>query len=167
MRAIEQEFLQRGERILVPRIRRGGVIEEAAPETVIREGDLLAVAGRRPYVIAAQSAIGTEVDDKALLDVPVDGVDVVVTEKPAAGAAIGQFIEEVGPDFLRGVGVRRIAARAPSCRSRSDPARHGNVVTLVGFPGRRQSAWLRHRVADRAPTSPRWAGRRHRLRAAA
>jgi putative transport protein len=134
VRAIEEESLQRGQRLLVPRLRRGGVLEDAKPETIVREGDVLAVAGRRPWVIAAQPAIGSEVEDKELLDVPVDGVDVVVTEKSAAGVAIGQFIEEVGQDFLRGVGVRKIArAREELPLTLETKLVKGDVIALVGF----------------------------------
>jgi putative transport protein len=134
VRAIEEESLLRGQRLLVPRVRRGGVVQETTPETVIQLGDVLAVAGRRPWVIAAQPAIGSEVEDKDLLDVPVDGVDVVVTEKPAAGVAIGQFIEEAGRDFLRGVGVRKIVrAREELPLTLETKLAKGDVIALVGF----------------------------------
>ena len=133
VRAVEQGFLERGERVLLPRLRRAGTVQETTPETVIQSGDVLAVVGRRPYVIAAQSAIGTEVEDKALLDVGVEAVDVVVAKKSTSGMEVGKFIERVGPDFLRGVGVRKITrghVELPLVAATQLVA--GDVVTLVG-----------------------------------
>jgi putative transport protein len=133
--ALERGFLDRGQRILVPRLRHGEAIEETTPETVIRPGDVLAVAGRRPYVIAAQAGIGAEVEDKAVLDMAVDSVDVVVTRASASGIELGKFIEQVGPDFLRGVGVRKLSRGGNELPlAFATQLAHGDVLTLVGMP---------------------------------
>src|SRR5262252_790332 len=45
LRAVEAEALVPNARVFVMRLRRNGVIEEAAADTVLREGDIVAVAG--------------------------------------------------------------------------------------------------------------------------
>lgn len=135
VRLVEQGFFDRGQRIMVPRIRHGEEIRDATPETVIQRGDVLAVAGRRASVIAAQSAIGSEVDDKALLDVAVDSADVVVAERSTIGVSLGELIQRVGPDFFRNVGVKKIVrAGAELPLTLGTQLLRGDVVTLVGIP---------------------------------
>src|SRR5204863_2333953 len=102
LRAIEAEALLPQARIFVQRIRRNGIIEEATADTVLREGDVVAVAGPREALVSIigerakmVAAAGSrevlaypggatteiEVDDPELLSVPVEGVDVYVTNK--------------------------------------------------------------------------------------
>ena len=51
LRAVEAEALVPDARIFVQRVRRNGVIEEATADTVLREGDVVAVAGRRDVLV--------------------------------------------------------------------------------------------------------------------
>src|SRR5499433_3370835 len=95
LRAVEAEALLPETRIFVQRIRRNGIIEEATADTVLREGDVVAVAGTREALLkirserarmmvaagsrepipAGTSDVSIEVDDPELLNVPVEGVD--------------------------------------------------------------------------------------------
>jgi putative transport protein len=135
VRVVEQGFLDRGERLLVPRIRHGDAIEDATPDTVIRRGDVLAIAGRRGYVIAALPELGAEVDDRALVDFALDTVDVVVTKPSVRELALGDLIQRLGPDFFRGVGVRKIVrAGAELPLAYQTRLSRADVVTLVGIP---------------------------------
>src|SRR5213075_802450 len=104
LRAAEAESLVPNARVFVLRLRRNGVIEEAAADTVLREGDVIAVVGAREVLvniigeraklaavaggregtaIGGQSAL--EVDDPELLSVPVEGIDVCLTKKEVDG----------------------------------------------------------------------------------
>ncbi len=135
VRSVEQASFERGQRLLIPRLRRSEGISETAPETVIQRGDVLAVAGRRAGVIAAQGAIGPELDDKELLDFGVDSVDVVLTEKSIVGATLGAFVSQAGTDFIRGVGLRRILrAGAELPLTGGTRLARGDVLTLAGIP---------------------------------
>ena len=135
VRSVEQESLERGQRLLIPRLRHGGRISETTPETAIQRGDVVAVAGRRAGVIAAQAAIGPELDDKELLDLDVDSIEVVVTEKSIVGLSLGEFVRRAGPDFIRGVGLRRILrAGAELPLTWGTRLARGDVLTLVGIP---------------------------------
>ena len=51
LRAVEAEALVPDARVFVLRIRRNGTIEEATADTVLREGDVVAVAGAREVLV--------------------------------------------------------------------------------------------------------------------
>jgi len=51
LRAVEAEAMAPDARVFVQRIRRNGVIEEATADTVLREGDVVAVAGPRDVLV--------------------------------------------------------------------------------------------------------------------
>jgi putative transport protein len=132
--SVERACFERGQRLLLPRLRRGDAVIDTTAETVIGRGDVLAVAGRTALVIAAQAAIGPEVDDKPLLDVEVEAVDVVITEKAVVGLTLGELVRKTGPELLRGVGVRKIVrAGAELPLAAGTRLARGDVVTLVGI----------------------------------
>ena len=74
--AQEAEALVPGQRVFIERIRRGGKVIEATADTVIEAGDILAIAGPREVLVELIGSRATEVDDRDLLAVPVEGVDV-------------------------------------------------------------------------------------------
>src|SRR5262249_45225632 len=74
--AQEAEALLPEHRVFIQRIRRGGEILEATTDTVIEAGDIVAVAGRREVLINLIGAAAQEVDDRELLAVPIEGLDV-------------------------------------------------------------------------------------------
>src|SRR5678815_5791470 len=105
LRAIEAEALVPDARVFVLRIRRGGKIEEASADTVLREGDVLAVAGARDVLVNILGANATEVEDKELLAVPIEGVDVLVSNKEVDGKTLAELAKNPA---ARGVFLRKI-----------------------------------------------------------
>lgn len=112
LRAVEAEALLPDARIFVQRIRRNGIIEEANADSVLHEGDIVAVAGSREALLtitadrARLAAVAgsrelvqtipasernIEVDDPELLNVPVEGVDVYVTNKAVDGKSLAEL----------------------------------------------------------------------------
>src|SRR3954468_4974682 len=83
--AQEAEALVPGQRVFVQRIRRGGELMEATSDTVIQAGDIVAVAGRRDVLVQLIGGGAEEVEDRELLAVPAEGVDVYVTSKEVDG----------------------------------------------------------------------------------
>src|SRR3981081_3811174 len=84
----ELEARPREARVFISRIRRDGKIIEPDPNTVLREGDVVAVLTRSELLMARGTEIGVEVSDKELLDFPVEFLDVVITNKSLLGKSI-------------------------------------------------------------------------------
>jgi len=117
-------------RVFVMRIRRGGDLLEATPDTVIRADDVLAVAGRTEVLIQTLGARAAEVADRELLDVPVAAYEVLVAGKGFAG----RTLEEIGrDDVARGVFLRAIrrGEQAIPIAARTVIER-GDLLTLAG-----------------------------------
>jgi len=152
LRAIEAEALLPNARVFIQRLRRNGVIEEAAADTVLREGDVVAIAGSREALVSIigerakmVAAAGSrdsftklgsdttiEVDDPELLSVPVEGVDVYVTNKEVDGKTLAELAQRPG---ARGVFLRKITRGATATTIPilpNTPINRGDIVTLVG-----------------------------------
>ncbi len=87
---IESGFAQRGQRVFIASIRRGETIATASPPDVILAGDVVALAGPSDAVIA--EAFGNEVHDAELLDLPLEQLDVVVTNPTVAGMTVEELL---------------------------------------------------------------------------
>jgi len=152
LRAVEAESLLPQARVFVQRIRRNGVIEEATAETVLREGDVVAVAGAREALVSiigeraklvaaaggreavasVAEGVSIDVDDPELLSVPVEGVDVYVTNKAVDGKTLAELAGQPG---ARGVFLRKISRGATATTIPILPKTQlyrGDIVTLVG-----------------------------------
>ncbi|MFO0872895.1 MAG: aspartate-alanine antiporter [Phycisphaerales bacterium] len=123
---------QHAGRVTIERLRRGGAtgaIEPATPETVVRAGDIIAVAASRSEVIGPGFDPGEEVDDRALLDFPLETLDVVVTQKALDGATI----EDVMASHGRGVRIHRLirTARRVPLLPKTTLSR-GDMIGVIG-----------------------------------
>ena len=124
------ERLPREFRVFVLRVRRQGALLEAEPSTVIRRDDVVAVATRRDVHVERGGAIGPEVQDRDLLDIPLEMLDVVVTNKALAGKSLAELARG---EFARGVFLRRLTRAgeempvAPETR-----VDRGDVMSLIG-----------------------------------
>ena len=151
LRAIEAEALVPNARVFVLRLRRNGVIQEATADTVLREGDVVAVAGTREALVNVigervklaavastresvvnLSNVPAEVDDPELLSVPVEGVDAYVTNKDVDGKTLSELAALPG---ARGVFLRKITRGATATSIPILPNTkiyRGDILTLVG-----------------------------------
>ncbi len=101
----ELEGMPVGIRFFIVRIRRGGEIIEPLPTTTIALDDIVAVIARQEVHVERAASVGTEVDDKDLLDLPIEALDVVVTNR----AAIGKSLPDLARlEFSRGVFLRML-----------------------------------------------------------
>jgi putative transport protein len=126
----ELEALPRDFRVFVLRVRRQGALLESEPTTVIRRDDVVAVATRLDLHVERGATIGPEVQDRELLDIPIELLDVVVTNK----ALVGKSLAELGRgEFARGVFLQKLlraSERMPVApETRID---RGDVVSLIG-----------------------------------
>ncbi|HEY2364624.1 MAG TPA: aspartate-alanine antiporter [Candidatus Angelobacter sp.] len=150
LRAIEAEALVPNQRLFIQRLRRNGIVEEANADTVLQEGDVIAVAGAREVLLsviyeraklmavsgARPMPVSTEpvveADDPELLNVPVEGVDVYVTSKEVDGKTLAELAVLPG---ARGVFLRKITRGAVATSIPILPNTkifRGDIVTLVG-----------------------------------
>ena len=133
LRAAEAEALVPDARVFIERIRRSdGTIEDAAADSVIREGDVLAIIGAREVLVKVIGEAAQEVEDPELLNVPVEGVDVFVTNKAVDGKTL---LEVAQRPLARSVFLHKIArgATATSIPILPNTKIHrGDILTLVG-----------------------------------
>lgn len=132
LRAIEAEALVPDGRVFVLRLRRDGKVEDATADTVLREGDVVAVAGAREVLLKVIGAGAQEVEDPELLSVPVEGVDAYVTNKEVDGKTLAELGKLPGS---RGVFLRKITRGATAVSVPILPNTQiyrGDILTMVG-----------------------------------
>ena len=126
----ELEARPRETRVFISRIRRDGKIIEPKPDTVVREGDIVAVLAHSELLMARGTEIGAEVSDKELLDFPVAFLDVVITNKSLVGKSI---FELAAMDFARGVFLKKLTRAGQTMPFTADTRlERGDLLTLVG-----------------------------------
>src|SRR5215471_12558857 len=128
----EAEALVPDQRVFIQRIRRNNKIMDATSDTVIQAGDVVAVAGRREVLVNLIGTAAEEVDDRELLAVPVEGVDVYVTNKEVDGKTLTELAQTPG---ARGVFLRKITRGATATDIPILPntkVERGDILTIVG-----------------------------------
>jgi putative transport protein len=96
------------QRLFIERLRQNNKIVESAPETTIRQNDVLAIASCTETLIADASCFGVEISDPELLDYPSETLDVMVTCKGVVGKTLGEFAKMGHNQHSRGVFVRAL-----------------------------------------------------------
>jgi len=130
--AQEAEGLLPDHRVYVQRIRRDGKILDATSDTEIQGGDVVAIAGRRDVLVDLIGKSADEVDDRELLAVPTEGLDVYVTSKAADGLTLSELARQ---NWARGVFLRKITRGATATDIPILPnteINRGDILTLAG-----------------------------------
>ena len=128
----DAEALLPEERVFIQSIRRREQIIDATADTAIQAGDVLAIAGRRDVLVNLIGTAADEVDDRELLAVPIEGVDVYVTSKEVDGKTLAEL---ANAPAARGVFLRKITRGAVATEIPVLPntqLQRGDIVTLVG-----------------------------------
>jgi len=128
----QAEALLPEQRVFIQRIRRSETLIDATADTVIREGDIVALAGRREVLVELIGGKAEEVNDRELLAVPVEGLDVYVTNKEVDGKTLAELANLPG---ARGVFLRKIVrgATATDIPILADTQlQRGDIATIVG-----------------------------------
>lgn len=147
----EIEALPKAARAYVLRVRSGGSLIEPAPDLVIREGDIVAVMTRQETHADRGDVIGPEVSDPGLLDIPIESLDVVLTNRSLDGHSLADLAKG---EFARGVFLSRFTRSSiPMPIAAESRVNRGDVLSLVGpvsqveraaeaigYPDRRTSA---------------------------
>jgi putative transport protein len=119
-------------RLFIQRIRRNGTIEETTPDTVLRENDVVAVMGARDVLVSLLGANAKEVEDPELLAVPVQGIDVFVSNKAIDGKTLAELAQmpETRGIFLRKITRGATATSIPILANTK--VERGDILTIVG-----------------------------------
>ncbi|MDW5317354.1 aspartate-alanine antiporter [Rhizobium sp. PL01] len=148
--ATQAEALVPNARVFIERFRRDGSIQEAAPDTTLKAGDIVALVGPREVLVDVLGHEAEEVNDPELLNVPAEGVDVYVTSKELDGKPLSEIAKL---PLARGIFLRKIVrgATATVIPILSNTIIHrGDILTLVGRSKDIASATKNIGYADRA-----------------
>jgi putative transport protein len=138
-----------GARVFVLRVFRKGEIEEATADTVLQENDIVAVAGTREALLSIVAQGAEEVDNPELLNMPVEGVDVYVTNKEVDGKTLAEVAQLPASRgiFLRKITRGAVATSIPILADTTICC--GDILTLVGRTQDTAAAAKMLGVADR------------------
>ena len=116
----------------------------------------MAVAGARDVLVSVLGEQATEVDDPELLAVPVEGVDVLMSNKALDGKTL---IDLVQMPETRGVFLRKITRGATATNIPILPTttlNRGDLLTIVGRTQDTNKATKLLGSPIARPTSPTW-----------
>jgi putative transport protein len=119
-------------RLTVHRVERGDELLKLNPDLMLKQGDRVVVSARRGAFLNAERDIGREIDDPALLSVPVTTAAIVVTSRKVNGRALVELSQD--PE-TRGVyleSLHRGTEQMPH-----EPwivLQRGDVLEVVGAP---------------------------------
>ena len=124
------EARPKASRVFISRLRREGKLIEVEPATVIQGGDVIAVLTRTELLVSRGMEIGPEVDDKELLDFPMEFLDVVITNNAIDGKTIGELATM---DFARGVFLKKLTRTGLQMPFLPETTlERGDLLTLIG-----------------------------------
>jgi putative transport protein len=132
LRAVEAEALVPDARIFVTRVRHKGKVEDATADTVLHADDVVAVVGARDVLVKVIGDGAKEVEDPELLSVPVEGVDLYVTNKAVDGKTLAELAQHPS---ARGVFLRKIVRGATATVIPILPNTkiyRGDILTVAG-----------------------------------
>jgi putative transport protein len=116
------------ERLFVERIRRGRSLIEVKPDTAFERGDVVAIVARR-RVLSGGTPIGSEIEDRVLLDFPLAALDAVLTNRALVDRTIADLADEHG----RGVALRQLVRGGEEIPFvATTTVQRGDVLRLTG-----------------------------------
>ncbi|WP_343585510.1 aspartate-alanine antiporter [Flavobacterium sp.] len=103
--AIEAELESKGRHLFIERIRKGKDIFEAEKDTIVEENDVIALGGRREFMMNYVAVNEKEVLDVELLNFPVEVLTVMIVKKEVLNKTIGELR---GSKIAHGVVIRSL-----------------------------------------------------------
>jgi len=138
-------------RVFILRARQASKVCDIDPKTVIRAGDILGLAGPREFLLKIETELGPEVDDRELFDVPIEILDIVVTNKEFAGKTLLEIRNSDAAQQVRGVFLRKLIRTGQEMPfNPGTKVDRGDVVQVVGPVKEVEQVAKRLGYADRA-----------------
>jgi putative transport protein len=128
--ALEERYA--ADRLSVQRVERDGELLKLAPTLALKAGDRLVVSARRAAFLRLESDIGPEIDDAALLSVPMQTVSVVVTSAAVNGAALDSLAQDSNARGVYLESLQRGTEFMP--REPWTVMQRGDILRIVGGP---------------------------------
>jgi len=120
-------------RVSVLRLRKAGDVCEPEPKMIIEVGDVVGLAGQRDILLKIETVAGTEVDDRELFDIPVEILDVVITNKAYAGWTLQSIRNSDFVQQARGVFLRKLVRAGQEMPfNPGTKVERGDVLQVVG-----------------------------------
>ena len=150
LETLEQRFANA--RLSVQRVQRGADLLDLTPSLAVRHGDWIVVSARRGGFPEAEREIGPEIDDVALLSVPVRSVAVVVTRLEVIGQTLGDLARNPNVRGIYLESMQRATELMP--REAWTVVQRGDIVRIAGGPDAvaRASAYIGFAEPDMART---------------
>jgi putative transport protein len=145
------EAMAENERLFIERLRRDGEIVSPTDDTALKAGDVVAVSGRREVLVNLFGE-AEEMDDRELLDVPVEAVDVLITDKSLDGR---ELIDVAKEPYTRGVylnSIRRGSAAVNIPVLPGTRLNRGDILRVAGSKAHVETFVARVGFADRPQT---------------
>lgn len=114
---------------VVLKVRRDGRMLTVTDELKLHRGDEIAVGGGLEALVERAGAIGPELGDRALIEVPVETVEVVVTHRDLVGKTLGELVRGVGHGLYLN-GLFRAGDQVPA--TESTVVEKGDVLRVTG-----------------------------------
>ena len=92
-------------RVTIHRIRRGGLVFQALPETVFEAGDIVSLSAPRQVIVEWIGTRAEEVEDRELLDIPLMSAEIFLTDRKLAGMTLEDASRQ---DWARGLYLRSL-----------------------------------------------------------
>jgi aspartate-alanine antiporter len=119
---------------LVARLKRGSLMPAITPDLAFARGDIVVVAGRRAALTeTAEALLGPEIDAPDLLNVPLQALDIVVTNAAFEGKPLREVARALRTGGARGVhlqSIHRVQHAVPI--TPGTPLHIGDVMHVVG-----------------------------------
>ena len=116
-----------GGQVAVEKLKRGDQVMDSTPQTIIQTGDIVALVGYRGQFLKSEEHLGSEVDDRDVLDLIGEILEICVTKPEAVGQTLGQISEAHG----HGCFLRRITRQGHELPLARDLVVHKCDVLLV------------------------------------
>ena len=129
-RVADIETVEPEKTVFIARLRRGGIIIEALPDTTLQTGDIVVLYGHTAAVLAFGARHGEETVDDGLLDFPVEVLKVIIANKALCNRTAVE-LRHLPETRLIGVrSVRRGDQELP--RGAKTTLELGDVVEVIG-----------------------------------
>jgi putative transport protein len=128
--ALEQRHAEG--RLAVQRVQRGEDILAMQPSLELKRGDRIVILARRAMLAAAERELGPEVDDPALLAIPMTTASVVVTSKRVHGKTVAELAVDPAARGVYLESVQRGTVMIP--REPWTVLERGDILRIAGSP---------------------------------